>query len=253
VVVFLYGLSSRKNPLQIIHTDLTFIANIVAVLILLPALISIPNHSSWLTLHSTVASSTQTIREPVNIALLTIGLLLLPLFVYWMSHQKRHHKPILIPNSLWSNKVFTCICLAVFLTWGSFNALQAIMTFFFQDVQHYSPIQTSLYFLPGPIAGVATNAAMALLVHRIRADVLVGGALVLSAVSPLLMAVSQRTWSYWTAPFISGLLSGVGVDALFTVSNLVITRVFPESRQALAGSVFQTVSSHPPSKKTTPS
>ena len=34
----------------------------------------------------------------------------------------------------------------------------------------------------------------------------------------------------------------MGADALFTVSNLVITSVFPESRQALAGSVFQTVS-----------
>lgn len=82
---------------------------------------------------------------------------------------------------------------------------------------------------------------MALLVHRVRADWLVGVSTALSAVSPLLMAVSQRTWSYWAGPFTALTLNAMGADALFTVSNLVITDVFPESKQALAGSVFQTV------------
>lgn len=166
-----------------------------------------------------------------------------------MSYQERHHHPVLIPNSLWSNVIFTSICLAVFLTWGNFNALEAIMTFFFQDVQHHSPLQTSIRFLPEPIAGVLTNLAMALLVHRVRADWLVGVSTALSAVSPLLMAVSQRTWSYWAGPFTALTLNAMGADALFTVSNLVITDVFPESKQALAGSVFQTVNLPTPFKQ----
>lgn len=55
------------------------------------------------------------------------------------------------------------------------------------------------------------------------------------------MSVIQPEWSYWACAFPATFLNPVGADALFTVSNLVITSVFPAKTQALAGGVFNTI------------
>ena len=42
--------------------------------------------------------------------------------------------------------------------------------------------------------------------------------------------------------FIAVLLNPVGCDGLYTISNLLITSVFPKNTQGLAGGVFNTLS-----------
>ena len=44
------------------------------------------------------------------------------------------------------------------------------------------------------------------------------------------------------AGFLANIFNPAGADTLFTVSNLLITSVFPARTQALAGGVFNTVS-----------
>lgn len=196
-----------------------------------------------LTAHSrTITGNTSDIREPSSIALLSISFALIPVFILWVGRQERLGRPAIIPNSLWRNRTFTTICLAVFMTWGAFNAVETLLTFYFQDVQGLSATQTSLRFLPSPISGVVANVLMGLLVHRIRADVLVLIAIVISLGAPLSMAFAKPHSSYWASGFIANLLNPLGADSLFTISNLLITSVFPAKTQGLAGGVFNTVS-----------
>ncbi|EON65456.1 hypothetical protein W97_04694 [Coniosporium apollinis CBS 100218] len=190
---------------------------------------------------ATLSSSTSNIKVPTNIALLTTAILLVPAFILWVGRQERLNRPALIPNSLWRNRVFTAICIAVFLTWGAFNAVENILTFYFQYVQQISAIQTSLRFLPAPVSGALTNLVMGLVVHRMRADWAVSIATAVSCVAPLVMAVVNPQWSYWTAPFWAVFLNPIGADTLFTISNLLITSVFPSKTQGLAGGVFNTI------------
>lgn len=133
-----------------------------------------------------------------NIVLLTLAILLIPAFIYWVGRQENLDRPAIIPNSLWRNRIFTTICVAVFFTWGSFNALETIMTFYFQDVQNYSATQTSIYFLPAPIAGVICNLAMGYLVHRVPANWLVIVGCVVSLGAPLAMVNSTPNSIYWS-------------------------------------------------------
>lgn len=56
------------------------------------------------------------------------------------------------------------------------------------------------------------------------------------------MALVDPAWSYWYCSFWAVFLSPVGADTLFTISNLLITSVFPPKTQALAGGVFNTIS-----------
>lgn len=181
------------------------------------------------------------IKDPSTIALLSISVALVPLFIYWCGRQERLERPAIIPNSLWRNRVFTCICITVFVTWGIFNAMENLLTFFYQEVENISAIQTSLRFLPAPVSGAIMNITMALIVHKVRADVTVVIASIVSCIAPLVMAFVQPGWSYWTAPFWAIFLNPVGADTLFTISNLLITSVFPTKTQGLAGGVFNTI------------
>ena len=182
------------------------------------------------------------IKQPSSIAMLVLSVALIPLFIWWVGRQEKLGRPAIIPNSLWRNKIFTTICVAVFMTWGSFNAVETIITFYFQDVQRLSATQTSIRFLPAPVSGAIANLAMGLLVHRVSANYLVFGGCVISLVAPLAMAFATPTSSYWVSGFLGNVFNPTGADSLFTISNLLITSVFPAKTQALAGGVFNTIS-----------
>jgi Na+/melibiose symporter-like transporter len=197
--------------------------------------------SHLLTNQSVLTGSTSRIRQPETIAILAIGAALIPTFIVWVGRQEKLGRPAVIPNSLWRNRVFTAICANVFITWGTFNATEQLLTFVFQDVQKLSPLEASIRFLPAPVAGTISNIVMGLIAHKVNADrpVLVGN--VLSTISPLILALMNPKASYWANAFPAMALNAIGADTLFTVSNLVITSVFPEKTQALAGGVFNTV------------
>ena len=191
---------------------------------------------------ATITGSTANITEPSSIALLAIAFALIPCFIFWVGRQERLGRPAIIPNSLWRSRVFTTICLAVFLTWGAFNASETLCSFFFQEVQGRSALQTSLAFLPAPISGVAVNIIMGSIVHRFNAHHLIMIACLIACFSSLPLAIAHPKSNYWASGFVANLLNPAGADALFTVSNLLITSLFPAKTQGLAGGVFNTIS-----------
>ncbi|KAL1310951.1 hypothetical protein AAFC00_001174 [Neodothiora populina] len=191
---------------------------------------------------ASITGSTSNIREPSSIALLSTAFALIPCFIVWVGRQERLGRPAIIPNSLWRTRTFTTICLAVFMTWGAFNAQETITTFFFQHAQHLTPIQASIRFLPAPVTGVAANVLIGLLVSRVRADVLVAGACFIACFSAVPLITASPGSSYWSSAFIANILLPIAPDSLFTISNLVITSSFPPKTQGLAGGVFNTIS-----------
>lgn len=110
----------------------------------------------------------------------------------------------------------------------------------FQEIQELPAIQASIRILPCTLVGALVNLIMGFFVHKVPAIWIVTVTSVLCAVSPLLMAVIQPSWPYWGNAFVAQLLQPVSCDALFTVGLIVITDVFPEDTQALAGAVFNT-------------
>uniref|UniRef100_A0A093VDF7 Putative MFS-type transporter n=1 Tax=Talaromyces marneffei PM1 TaxID=1077442 RepID=A0A093VDF7_TALMA len=182
------------------------------------------------------------IKTPGNIAMLVICVLLMPVFILWEQRQERLGKPALIPNSLWRNSVFTNVCLMVMFSWAVINVMELYCSLFFQKIQGLSAFQASLRILPNVVIGSICQLTTGLLVHRISAFYLVVGSTLLSAGAPLLMAVIKVEWPYWYDAFFAQALSPISADILFTVALLVISDVFPQRTQALAGAVFNTVS-----------
>ncbi|KAK2802524.1 hypothetical protein FQN50_007330 [Emmonsiellopsis sp. PD_5] len=190
------------------------------------------------------------IVKPANLTLLILAFIFLATFIFWQSRQERLGRVALIPPSLFHStpaaphraRNFSAICISVFFTWAVFNAYQYFTTLYFQQLQHLSSLQASARFVPMIVAGALTNIATGLVVNRISADILCISAAFVSAIAPLLMALAKPTWSYWAAAFIATGLIPISADTLFTISNLVITSVFPPKTHGLAGGVFNTIS-----------
>lgn len=111
----------------------------------------------------------------------------------------------------------------------------------FQEVEGISALQSSLRFLPHPIAGVITNIATAYLISRVQVRTLGVVSGVITVIAPILMATIKIGSNYWLAPFFALLLSPLNPDVLFTASNLVISDAFPADVQSVAGGVFNEV------------
>ncbi|UKZ82975.1 hypothetical protein TrVFT333_010776 [Trichoderma virens FT-333] len=150
----------------------------------------------------------------------------------------------LIPNEIWKNLPFTTVCVTVFLVWGSLNASEQFTTLYLQEVRGFSPLTSSLYFLPAPICGALMNVAIGILLPYLRPSFAVPAGCIVSGIAPLLLATlcSVDGPSYWRAVFQAMAMNPLGADLIYTIANLVVTSAFPTKTQALAGAVFQMLS-----------
>ncbi|EGU87228.1 hypothetical protein FOPG_10835 [Fusarium oxysporum f. sp. conglutinans race 2 54008] len=189
-----------------------------------------------------ISTDVYRIKEASSIVLLSLSLVALPLFVGWMHLQVKRGLPALIPNSFWRNHSFTTICVTIALSNAVINSLELFASLFFQEVQHLSALNAAIRILPSVVVGVALNFTTGLVVHRIPAIWLVVITSVLTTISPLLMALIDPAWTYWTAAFFAQVLMPFSADVLFTVGLIVVTETFSEDKQAVAGSVFNAAS-----------
>ncbi|KAH9873312.1 hypothetical protein J1614_005710 [Plenodomus biglobosus] len=182
------------------------------------------------------------IRKAPQIVLLIIGLLSAPAFAYWMHFRVKHNRPALIPNHVWQNATFTSICIMILFISAVSNSMELYSSLFFQEVQGTSALGASLRILPALVTAVVINVSTGFFVDRMPVVSVVLLAAVLSAISPLLMAVIDPDWPYWYMAFIAQVLQPICPDVLFTVGILIISAVFPAKTQALGGAVFNTCS-----------
>ncbi|RKL22154.1 hypothetical protein BFJ72_g14720 [Fusarium proliferatum] len=157
-----------------------------------------------------------------------------------MHFRAKNDQVALIPNEVWKNASFTSICVTVALSFAVLNSLDLMTSLYFQNIKHLSALEAAIRMVPSTVVGLALNILTGLVVNKIRANWLVALASLLSAGSPLLMALIQPEWPYWKCAFPAQILMPFSVDVLFTISLIVITDVFPNEKQAVAGAVFNT-------------
>ncbi|KAF5963547.1 Methylenomycin A resistance [Fusarium coicis] len=180
------------------------------------------------------------VRSPVALVSLSLSMVATALFVYWMHSRAKKGHVALIPNGLWKNLPFTSVCITVALSFAVLNSLDLVTSLYFQEIQHLSALKAAIRMLPSTVVGLALNIATGFVVHKIRANMLVACASLISAGSPLLMAVIQPEWSYWKCAFPAQILMPFSIDVLFTIGLIIITEAFHEEQHAVAGAVFNT-------------
>ena len=185
-----------------------------------------------------ITSDLDNIRQPSTIVLLCASAGLVPIFGFWTTRRQRRGEAALIANSIWKSRPFTSVCIMVFSSFAVQESMELFCSLYFQTVQDVSTLQSSLRLLPMCLMGIALNFITGMVVHRVSAAGLILLTSVVSAASPALMALLNPQWPYWYAEFPAQVVQPVSVDVIFTVGLLVISEIFPENTQALAGGVF---------------
>lgn len=124
--------------------------------------------------------------------LLAVSALLIAVFVIW---QRRLEcgasvgKAPLTKISIFRNAPFSISILALCLLFASFNSYLVFATYFYQEYQGLSALQTTLHFIPTGVTGVLVACSTPLLLSRFAPDTILLGGSVAIATSSLLFAL----------------------------------------------------------------
>lgn len=91
------------------------------------------------------------------------------------------------------------------------------------------------------ILGAILNLVTGLVVDKFSVIYIILISSALGAVAPLLMAINSPRWPYWYAAFPAQIFEPLSPDGELIVGILLVSEVFPDRIQALAGAVFNTV------------
>ena len=170
---------------------------------------------------------------------LLVSILLIALFVAWEYYMGAR---ALMPLSIWTYPNFGLIMIIIALAWMNFSGVvNFFSTIWFQKINGTTPILTSAYFLPQPIAGTLVNVFAAYTLHIIPGKMLLTVGLLGFTGSALLFALQPVHMIYWAMSFPSLICSVIGADLCYMVANLFVMQSVPDQLKSTAGGVFNTV------------
>ncbi|KAK3379250.1 major facilitator superfamily domain-containing protein [Lasiosphaeria ovina] len=172
-------------------------------------------------------------------AVIVVAVVLVVLFVFWQRHlETTGRRPPIMKVSAFRSKKFSAAMLIMALFFSSFNGFLVYATYFYQDYQGLSPLQTTLRFIPTGVSGVLTAAVVSQLLSRVPTYVLLAVGTSCVSVSALLFAAPiPPDTIYWAYGFPAMVLSVFGADATWPCLILFTSHALPQSDQALGGAL----------------
>ncbi|KAK3938802.1 major facilitator superfamily-domain-containing protein [Diplogelasinospora grovesii] len=171
--------------------------------------------------------------------LIVISIILVVLFVLWQRHlEKTGKRTPIMKVSVFHSKRFSAAMLIMALFFSSFNGWLVYGTYFFQDYQGLSALDTTLRFIPTGVSGVITAFVVSQLLSRIPTYVMLAFGNVCVSVSSLLFAIPiPSDTTYWAFGFPAMVLSVFGADTTWPCLILFTSHSLPQQDQALGGAL----------------
>ncbi|KAG8421271.1 hypothetical protein J3458_003161 [Metarhizium acridum] len=177
----------------------------------------------------------------VPVILITF-VLLVALFALWQIYLERRHarglsRAPLIKISVFRNRRFTAAMIIMGLFFAAFNNYLIFTTYFFQDFQGLSPLNTMLRYIP---TGVTGDVLVALIVAKLLSRIptlfiLVCGTLATSVACLLYAVPIPPTTTYWAYGFPAMVLAVVGADTSWPCLTLFTSQALPRRIRPLVG------------------
>jgi predicted MFS family arabinose efflux permease len=178
-------------------------------------------------------------RTPWIPALIVVSVILVALFVLWQRHLERTGKraPI-VKVSMFSSMQFSAAMVIMAIFFSSFNGFLVYATFFYQDFQGLSTLDTTLRFLPTGLSGCITAAIVSQLLARVPTYVMLAVGNACISIAALLFAVPiPPDTIYWAYGFPAMIISVFGADTTWPCLILFTSHSLPQADQALGGAL----------------
>ncbi|CAJ0545993.1 Ff.00g094660.m01.CDS01 [Fusarium sp. VM40] len=161
-------------------------------------------------------------------------------FFFWQRYlEQKTTRPPLVKVSIFNNLRFTAVMLIMGLFFGGFNNYLIYATYYFQDYQGLSPLQTMLRFIPTGVCGFAVAFATAHLLGRIPTFFILALGHVAVCIAAVLYAVPiPPTTSYFAWGMWAMILSVVGADTAWPCLTLFTSHALPREDQAIGGALI---------------
>lgn len=172
--------------------------------------------------------------------LMVVSLLVIMAFGFWVRYlETKTNRPPLVKMSIFGNWRFSAVMAIMGLFFGGFNNYLIYATYYFQDFQGLSPLQTMLRFIPTGVSGALIAFAVAHLLSRVPTLFLLGGGHVCVCVAAVLYAVPiPPTTSYFAWGLWAMVLSVAGADTAWPCLTLFTSHSLPAADQAVGGALI---------------
>lgn len=150
--------------------------------------------------------------------------------------------PPLIKISIFRNLQFSAVMVIMGLFFAAFNNYLIYATYYFQDFQGRSPLQTMLRFIPTGVGGATVAIIVSQLLGRVpTVFILITGNLSISIACLLYAVPIAPTTSYFAWGLPAMILSVVGADTTWPCLTLFTSRALPREDQAIGGALINAV------------
>jgi predicted MFS family arabinose efflux permease len=175
--------------------------------------------------------------------LIVVSLLFVIAFGFWQHHlETKTQKRPLMKMSIFKNRKFTAANVLMALFFSSFNNYLIFATYWFQDYQGLSVIQTTIRFLPNGITGILVALVTGQLLSRVPGDYILFFSTMCVSMSSLLFAIPiSEHATYWVYGFPAMVLCVCGADTIFPVLTLFVAKTLPPEDASLGGALITAV------------
>ncbi|KAH7143484.1 major facilitator superfamily domain-containing protein [Dactylonectria macrodidyma] len=150
-------------------------------------------------------------KTPWISVLIVVSLLIVAAFVAWQWYiERKGARPPLVKISLFSNGSFSVAMVAMCFSYASFNNFLVFATYFFQEYQDLSPLQTMYRFIPSALAAASLLFAV-----------------------PIPTDTNYFAWTFWAM-----MLCVASMNIVWPCFTLFASNTMPKEDQAMAGALM---------------
>lgn len=175
--------------------------------------------------------------------LIVLSCSLLAAFVMWQMYlEKKTTRRPLMKMSMFKDSKISAAMFAMMSFFGAFSNYLVLVTYFYQDFEGRSTIQTTLRFLPTGVVGIIATFIVSQILSKIKVYYILMWGTLCCAVACLLFAVPIPVGTtYWAFGFPAMCLAVLGADSLFPALLLFTAQSLPKEDQALGGATINCV------------
>lgn len=171
--------------------------------------------------------------------LMVVSVILIAAFVFWQHHlEKTGRQTPLMKVSVFKNPRFSAAMMIMCMFFASFNGYLIFTTYYFQEFQGLSAIQTTLRYIPTGVVGLSAAAVTGKLIAVVPTYMLLLFGNLCGAVACLLFAVPiPPTTTYFAYGLPAMVLCVFGADTAWPSLTLFTSHALPQADQAMGGAL----------------
>ncbi|KAG0211223.1 hypothetical protein BGX28_008290 [Mortierella sp. GBA30] len=144
----------------------------------------------------------------------------------------------IMPLHIWRSRRFVASCATAIFMMAAMNAHFYFTSLAFQNVLGYTPLKTSLAFIPHGIGAIIAVGILSVLIQRVRTKLIIVVGWLFLIASGVMWAQLKATSSYWAIPFPSLIVNLIAMASIWLTCQINSVADAADEDQGVVGAVY---------------